>query len=142
MCKREVVGYICLDEDDDFLGGAARFKTILNKYKHLDPIVTFGGDWVGPSLLSSFTRGLHMAEVLELMEVHYGTHGNHDFDFGTARLEELTHKPVCFPPLLPLLPRKSCSSFVLLVGFVHPTFNFRYYLATQKRAPLIGFSQT
>jgi len=72
----------------------------------VEPLVLCSGDVLGPSLVSSITKGSHMISALNLINVHYGvlgdqspsllacplrviivtlpcTHsGNHDFDFG------------------------------------------------------------
>ncbi len=70
------------------LGGAARFATLLKQFTSLNPIITFAGDWLAPSLLSSLTQGLHNSEILEQMGVHFGTFGNHDLDFHLGWLEK------------------------------------------------------
>ena len=62
----------------------------------LDPLITFGGDLLAPSLMSTLTRGRHMMEVLELLGAHVATFGNHDFDFGVDWAREVTTQPVLF----------------------------------------------
>ena len=60
--------------------------TMVEKYRAYEPIVTFGGDFIGPSLMSGITKGAHMAAALDLIGVHYGVFGNHEWDFGADNL--------------------------------------------------------
>jgi len=64
--------------------------------KNLNPLLTFGGDLLAPSLMSSVTKGKHMVEALDLLGAHVATLGNHDFDFGIDRARELTQEPCLF----------------------------------------------
>ena len=57
----------------------------------LNPLILFSGDFVGPSLMSTFTKGKHMMEILEIIGVDAGTVGNHEFDFGTENFRHLTN---------------------------------------------------
>ena len=76
---------------------APQFKTLLDDLKKkYDPIVTFGGDFVAPSLMSTFTKGQHMTEILEEMNIDYGCFGNHEFDFGVKRLDQLVNQKTLF----------------------------------------------
>ena len=50
------------------------------------PLVLFSGDFVGPSLTSSITQGTHILNAMNMLGVHYGTWGNHEFDFGIEKL--------------------------------------------------------
>lgn len=84
---------------------ASQFKTKLSEYQEkYKPVTVFSGDFVGPSLLSTFTKGIHMVifnvltkmEIMECMNVDYGCFGNHEFDFGVERLYELTKKQSLF----------------------------------------------
>lgn len=78
--------------EEDPVGGVARFATILNNVKRdlaaqgRSPIILFSGDFVGPSLLSTLTHGAHIIEAFNLLGVHYGTFGNHEFDYGYTSL--------------------------------------------------------
>ncbi|XP_037078081.1 snake venom 5'-nucleotidase-like isoform X2 [Pollicipes pollicipes] len=81
------------------VGGAARFVTAVEQYKHLNPMVIFSGDIFSPSLLSTFARGEHMIPVLNRLEVHVAVYGNHDFDFGLDSCMSLTAE-TSFPWLL------------------------------------------
>jgi 5'-nucleotidase len=62
----------------------------------LDPIVVFSGDFVGPSLMSTFTKGKHMMEVLEILGVDVGTVGNHEFDFGVENFRHMVKDSCLF----------------------------------------------
>lgn len=75
------------------VGGAARFATLLNEVRaecarkgRGEPLVVFCGDFVGPSLMSAVTHGAHVIEALNYLGVHYGTLGNHEFDYGYTSL--------------------------------------------------------
>lgn len=46
------------------VGGAARFKTAIKSFAHLNPLVLFSGDAFNPSMLSTFTQGEQMIPVL------------------------------------------------------------------------------
>ncbi|XP_043234841.1 snake venom 5'-nucleotidase-like isoform X2 [Amphibalanus amphitrite] len=81
------------------VGGAARFVTAVEKFRHLNPMVVFSGDIFSPSLLSTFARGDHMIPVLNRLEVHVAVYGNHDFDFGLDSCMALTAE-TSFPWLL------------------------------------------
>lgn len=85
---------------DNFQGKserAVRMALALEPHiRELNPLVTFGGDLLAPSLMSSVTKGKHMVEALELLGAHVGTLGNHDFDFGIHRVRELTQDATLF----------------------------------------------
>mmetsp|Transcript_26756 Transcript_26756/g.39604 ORF Transcript_26756/g.39604 Transcript_26756/m.39604 type:complete len:548 (-) Transcript_26756:536-2179(-) len=74
---------------------AARFLAAAEPYLRGDPkpLVVCSGDILAPSLMSTITHGKHMMEVMQLIGVHVGTLGNHDFDFGVDRIVELTQEP-------------------------------------------------
>ena len=70
---------------DDRVGGAERFKTVVDALERehgINPLVLFSGDFVAPSLVSTFTFGRHMVEIFNLLGVHYGCFGNHELDHG------------------------------------------------------------
>eukprot|EP01080_Neovahlkampfia_damariscottae_P000774 gene774-9024_t len=72
---------------------APQFKTLIDSLKkEHDPIITFGGDFVAPSLMSTFSKGKHMTEILNEMNIDYGCFGNHEFDYGVKRLHELVNE--------------------------------------------------
>lgn len=72
------------------VGGAARFMTILRELKaELAPqkvLVCMSGDFVGPSLTSSFSKGAHIIDAMNAVGVDYATFGNHEFDYGYQSL--------------------------------------------------------
>ena len=51
-------------------------------------LLTFGGDYLGPSFISTFDKGKHINKIFKIMEVDLGVFGNHEFDFGVEHLEE------------------------------------------------------
>jgi len=78
--------YEIKERDRDPCGGAARFVSRLNV--HPEALVLFSGDALAPSLLSTITKGAHMIQCLNLMNIRAACMGNHDFDFGVENLEE------------------------------------------------------
>lgn len=62
-------------------------------------LVLFSGDCLSPSVLSSITKGKHMAPGLNLLGVDVACWGNHDFDFGISQMLSL-HEKWKFPWLL------------------------------------------
>ncbi|KAJ2723223.1 hypothetical protein GGI07_002792 [Coemansia sp. Benny D115] len=75
------------------VGGAARFGTLLHSLQESagrPPALTlFSGDAYFPSLESSISRGEHMLPVLNELKIDASTFGNHEFDQGIDRLEDL-----------------------------------------------------
>lgn len=63
-------------------GGAPRFAQCLKSHRYLNPITTFGGDALNPSILSQVTEGKHMIDVLNEMDISCAVIGNHDLDLG------------------------------------------------------------
>ena len=51
-------------------------------------MITFGGDLISPSLMSSLTRGRHMVAMMNAIGVQAAVPGNHEFDFGPEVLRE------------------------------------------------------
>lgn len=80
-------------------GGAARFKTAIQSFAHLNPLVVFSGDALNPSLMSTFTKGQQMNAVLNACGVQVAVYGNHDFDHGVDELVDFS-KQCPFPWLL------------------------------------------
>ncbi|XKL59322.1 hypothetical protein PGB90_000338 [Kerria lacca] len=74
--------------DVDPCGGAARFSQAIKSFSHLKPLVLFSGDIFSPSLLSTFTKGEQMSQILNEVGTHCAVFGNHDFDFGLEILAE------------------------------------------------------
>ncbi|KIK68220.1 hypothetical protein GYMLUDRAFT_35601 [Collybiopsis luxurians FD-317 M1] len=69
------------------------------KQKGRNAITVFSGDAFGPSLESSILKGEHIIPVLNHLDIDIACYGNHDFDFGEDRLDELS--ALCnFPFLL------------------------------------------
>ena len=66
------------------VGGASRFVGKVKSYADEDPLVFFSGDALNPSALSTLTKGIHMAEVLNAAGVKVACVGNHDLDFGVS----------------------------------------------------------
>ncbi|KAL3438547.1 Metallo-dependent phosphatase-like protein [Aspergillus tetrazonus] len=62
-------------------------------------LTLFSGDAFSPSLEASVLKGAQVCPLLNLVGVDIGCYGNHDFDFGDARLIELSSQ-LKFPWLL------------------------------------------
>jgi 2',3'-cyclic-nucleotide 2'-phosphodiesterase (5'-nucleotidase family) len=65
----------------------------------------FSGDAFSPSLEASVLRGDHMTELLNALQIDVACYGNHDFDFGEARLADLSER-TNFPWTLANVVRK------------------------------------
>ena len=76
------------------IGGFATLQTMLEKERKRakNHITTMNGDFLFPSILSTFDRGKHRVELFNAMDVDYVVLGNHEFDFGPQvvldRIEE------------------------------------------------------
>lgn len=81
------------------VAGYARFKTAINHFQNLDPLILFSGDAFSPSTLTPITRGSHMASALNDLGVHASCMGNHEFDIEYEELEKRV-KDANFPWLL------------------------------------------
>lgn len=81
------------------IGGASRFCTAVNSFKHLNPLVLFSGDAFNPSMLSTFTQGEQMIPVLNKAGTACAVFGNHDFDHGLDILAKWVEKTT-FPWLM------------------------------------------
>ncbi|KAF4244271.1 hypothetical protein CNMCM8980_007208 [Aspergillus fumigatiaffinis] len=55
-------------------------------------LTLFSGDAFSPSLEASVLKGEQICPVLDLVRVDIGCYGNHDFDFGDARLVDLSSR--------------------------------------------------
>lgn len=66
------------------LGGFANFQTILEneRKKWKNTFTTMNGDFLFPSILSTYDRAKHRIELLNSMGVDLVVLGNHEFDFG------------------------------------------------------------
>jgi 2',3'-cyclic-nucleotide 2'-phosphodiesterase (5'-nucleotidase family) len=75
-------------------GGFAELATVLKRERAAaeHSLTTFGGDLISPSLMSGFTKGTQMIEMLNAVGVDVAVLGNHEFDFGPdiakARMNE------------------------------------------------------
>ncbi len=71
-------------EGTGYAGGPARLAAVVNELREAGGtvIVTNGGDTISPSLLSSFDRGAHMIDLLNMVGLDAMVLGNHEFDFG------------------------------------------------------------
>ncbi|XP_065211905.1 trifunctional nucleotide phosphoesterase protein YfkN isoform X2 [Planococcus citri] len=72
----------------DPAGGASKFSHAVKSFSSLNPLVLFSGDIFSPSLLSTFTKGEQMSQILNEVGTHCAVFGNHDFDFGLETLAE------------------------------------------------------
>ena len=70
-------------------GAASKFATRVKAYSASDPLVLFSGDCYAPSLMSVVTKGAQMPPVLNAIGVQAACFGNHEFDHGVPRAEEL-----------------------------------------------------
>jgi len=72
------------------LGGFSRFSMLLEeeraKSKH--HITTLNGDFLFPSVLSTFDRAKHRIELFNMMDIDLAVLGNHEFDFGPEVVKE------------------------------------------------------
>ena len=82
--------------DGEPIGGAARFAAKLKEMRANDPniLTVFGGDLLGPSMMSGVTKGRHMVNVLNNLGIDYGCFGNHEFDFGMKGLNKTLYTPI------------------------------------------------
>src|SRR5262249_313658 len=71
-------------------GGWAEAATLirLSRIQDINTIVTYGGDLISPSFISSMTQGTHMIALMNDIGVDYAAFGSHDFDFGPEILEQ------------------------------------------------------
>ena len=81
--------------DGEPIGGAASFAAKLKEMRANDPniLTVFGGDLLGPSMMSGVTKGRHMVNVLNNLGIDYGCFGNHEFDFGMKGLNKTLYTP-------------------------------------------------
>jgi 2',3'-cyclic-nucleotide 2'-phosphodiesterase (5'-nucleotidase family) len=71
-------------------GGMARLATLVREVKRENPNTIFGigGDFLSPSVESTFLQGAQMVAALDAIGLDFATFGNHEFDFGPAVLAE------------------------------------------------------
>lgn len=65
-------------------GGIAALGAVIEDERQRadNPIVTFGGDMLSPSLMASIDQGQHMVDLFSQIGIDAATLGNHEFDFG------------------------------------------------------------
>ena len=68
---------------------AAKFASKLQEFEGYHPLILFSGDCYSPSLMSVITKGAQMPKVLNHLGVQAAVFGNHEFDWGVPRAEEL-----------------------------------------------------
>ncbi|MFI5018959.1 MAG: bifunctional metallophosphatase/5'-nucleotidase, partial [Dongiales bacterium] len=71
-------------------GGWAEATTLIRRAraKDINTILTYGGDLISPSFISSMTQGAHMIALMNDIGVDYAVFGSHDFDFGPEVLKQ------------------------------------------------------
>lgn len=76
--------------DDGKRGGMARLATLVKRVRAENPNTLFllGGDFLSPSILSTYLKGRQMIAALDALGLDAVTLGNHEFDFGSAVLLE------------------------------------------------------
>ena len=80
------------DTETSIVAGASRFVTAFEQHQMLEKLVLFSGDLFSPSVLSTHLKGEQMVQVLKSLNVHVSCLGNHDLDFGLAKMQELVKK--------------------------------------------------
>ncbi len=72
------------------MGGFAKLQSMLKKerMKLKNHITTMNGDFLFPSILSTFDKGKHRIELFNAMGVDLVVLGNHEFDFGPDIVKE------------------------------------------------------
>jgi 2',3'-cyclic-nucleotide 2'-phosphodiesterase (5'-nucleotidase family) len=76
--------------DNGRRGGMTRLATLVKDLRAKNPNSLFvhGGDFLSPSVLSTYLKGRHMVAGLDAIGMDAVTFGNHEFDFGPAVLAE------------------------------------------------------
>ena len=71
-------------------GGFAPLMTVLKQERAAAPqaITTLGGDLIGSSMMSGITKGTQMIELMNAIGLDIAVVGNHEFDFGSAVLNQ------------------------------------------------------
>lgn len=87
------------EKEKEPVGGAARFITAVESFKHLNPLVLFSGDMFSPSKLSQTMKGKQMLNFTDNFKIDVACVGNHDFDFGVDHFIKLKNQ-TNFPWLL------------------------------------------
>jgi len=111
------------------LGGVARFKTALESFRGLDPLVLFSGDLFQPSLLSTAYDGEQMIKPMNAFKIDAACFGNHEFDLDLDVLTEYIYR-TNFPWLI---------SNVKTRDDLQPVVEGKEYLVLEKKGLKIGF---
>ena len=76
--------------DDGRRGGMARVATLVKELRAKSPNTLFlvAGDFLSPSILSTYLKGQQMIATLNAIGLDAATFGNHEFDFGPNVLVE------------------------------------------------------
>ena len=76
--------------DNGRRGGMARLARLAKDIRAKNPNTLFvhGGDFLSPSVLSTYLKGRQMIAALEAIGIDAVTFGNHEFDFGPAVLAQ------------------------------------------------------
>ena len=82
--------YVLEPVDGGRRGGMARLATLVREARRENPntIFVIGGDFLSPSVESTFLQGSQMVAALDAVGLDYATFGNHEFDFGPTVLAE------------------------------------------------------
>ena len=82
--------YVLGSVDGGRRGGMARLATLVREVRRENPNTVFvlGGDFLSPSVESTFLQGAQMVAALNAIGLDYATFGNHEFDFGPTVLLE------------------------------------------------------
>lgn len=82
--------YVLGPVDGGRRGGMARLATLVREVKRENPNTLFaiGGDFLSPSVESTFLQGAQMVAALDAVGLDFATFGNHEFDFGPTVLIE------------------------------------------------------
>lgn len=72
--------------------GAARFVTAMESRGSDQHLVLFSGDLFAPSNLGAHFKGEQMIEIFKRLNVAVTCLGNHDTDYGLAKMSELIDK--------------------------------------------------
>jgi 2',3'-cyclic-nucleotide 2'-phosphodiesterase (5'-nucleotidase family) len=101
----------------DGQGGLAELATRLDQERARlpNPVFTFGGDLLSPSLASNLTKGAHMVAFFNAMEPLAAVPGNHEFDISAANFAERI-KESRFPWVVSNLVGPDGSPFGGMVG--------------------------
>ena len=80
--------YVLGPVDGGRRGGMARLATLVREVKRENPNTVFaiGGDFLSPSVESTFLQGAQMVAALDAAGLDLATFGNHEFDFGPSVL--------------------------------------------------------